>query len=156
MGYALAAILICGAIGWVIYYVSPPVARKRRSKALMAAWQQDLAAAQAWMRLCSAEMANPNLRVAHVTECYGVYPRSGTKAWITWRQPQAGQDAWFDMQWPTQGCWVLLQGETGYGPHNDNPDTFFVDHWLDVAPPGAPEAYQRCATANWAPPVPRA
>jgi hypothetical protein len=168
MDNAVALVVMVGIIGLLVYRFNPWAIANRRTRARWAAWQRDLEAARAWVRICDAENNDSSLHVAHVTDCYGVYPRRGTKVWITWRQPQMvpgsplhysgmvvpqAQDAWFERQWPSQGCWVLLRGKTGYGPHNHNPNTFYVDCWLDAAPSGAPDAWQRCTAANWTPPV---
>lgn len=159
---------VCGLVGWLAYYFNPTVSAKRESEKRLEAWARDLLGARAWIRLCDAESSDPTLHVAQVTECYGVYTRRGTKAWITWRElqyvkggsyldtavvPMYRQDTWFEKLFPAQGSWVLLRGRSGYGPHNNNPRVFFVNAWLDVAPPDAPNAWARCQAANWTPPA---
>ncbi|MEV6606764.1 hypothetical protein [Kutzneria sp. NPDC051319] len=76
-----------------------------------------------WLQALSA--ATPGAELAEVTRVYQS-ARFGTKAVITWLASGRRQDAWFEGNWPGPGAVVLLCGVTGWGPHNRNPDVFFV------------------------------
>ena len=67
-----------------------------------------------------------------MTNVVAAYPQRGTKAWITWHGSNAVQDTWFEQSFPPLGSWVVVSGSPGYGPHNDNPQTFYVNRVHDV------------------------
>ena len=69
--------------------------------------------------------ATPDAELAEVTHVYQS-ARFGTKAVITWLANGKQQDAWFEGTWPGSGAVVLLRGVTGWGPHNQNPEVFYV------------------------------
>jgi hypothetical protein len=77
----------------------------------------------------------------------GVYQsaRRGTKAVIVWLATGREQDAWFADIWPAPGSVALVRGSTGWGPHNHNPEVFYVrlDQILHMLPPDTPEAVAR-------------
>ena len=84
-----------------------------------------------------------------------VYQRAnrGTKAVIVWAESGWRQDAWFWYFWPAPGSTLLVFGAVGFGPHNQNPDVFFVDQGgvLAAAPPGAQAAWNRMRSAGTGP-----
>jgi hypothetical protein len=76
-------------------------------------------------RLQALSAATPGAELAEVTYVYQS-ARFGTKAVITWLASGRRQDAWFEGNWPGPGAVVLLRGVTGWGPHNQNPEVFYV------------------------------
>lgn len=71
--------------------------------------------------------------------------RRGAKAVIVWLETGREQDAWFANSWPAAGSIALVRGSTGWGPHNNNPEVFYVqpNQILNMLPPGTPEAVER-------------
>ena len=76
-------------------------------------------------QLQALSAATPDAELAEVTHVYQS-ARFGTKAVITWLASGKQQDTWFEGNWPGSGAVVLLRGVTGWGPHNQNPDVFYV------------------------------
>ncbi|WP_156184753.1 hypothetical protein [Allosalinactinospora lopnorensis] len=72
---------------------------------------------------------------AELIQVYRVYQeaRSGTKAIILWLETGHQQDAWFRGNWPEPGSVALVHGSTGWGPHNRNPDVFYIEPHQIVA-----------------------
>ncbi|WP_067804959.1 hypothetical protein [Actinomadura formosensis] len=68
-------------------------------------------------------------RDGHLAYVERVYQRArtGAKAIIVWDATGTRQDAWFH-DWPgiSAGTYLLLVGTTGYGPHNHNPQVYYV------------------------------
>lgn len=87
--------------------------------------------------------STPDVEIAFVTRVYQT-ARRGSKALIRWPTGYT-QDTWFHFNWPRAGSTVLLRGSTGWGPHNRNPEVFYVnqDQLLDLLPPGAMAAVER-------------
>lgn len=106
--------------------------RRGREKKLAAQWEHLM-----------EQALNPGLRVAYIDR---VYQRaaSGTKADVIWWDTKGKQDAWFPEWQASSGVFVLLQGNTGYGPHNKN-DVFFAkrDGIQDATPGEAHAAWKR-------------
>ena len=73
------------------------------------------------------------------------HARHGAKAVIRWHRTECRQDTWFEGCHPPPGSVWLVRGSTGWGPHNRNPNTFYVypDDVIDFAPPGAMAAASR-------------
>lgn len=75
------------------------------------------------------------------------HARRGSKALIIWRRRgrRRLQDAWFEARQQRSGCYVLLRGSVGWGPHNSNPRVFYVrpDGVLGTLPGRAPRAWRR-------------
>ncbi len=64
----------------------------------------------------------------HLIQVVQVYQRArrGSKAVITWCDTGLRQDAWF-WEWHVPvGAFVLVSGQSGYGPHNHNPSVLYV------------------------------
>lgn len=71
------------------------------------------------------------------------YARRGTKANIQWYCTDVWQDTWFQDLWPKPGSLVLLSGSSGYGPHNTNPNVFYVRRVHEFLPPETHFAWHR-------------
>ena len=170
----LLAVLVLPAVVLGVVMRPSAVAKREHRKAL-SRWNLDLAAANAWSSLLQFTRDN-SAQAVYVSSVYQRGQR-GSKIVIAWREgglgPEYGaalvrgpagqmvfQDAWTWWHWPTPGSWIAVDGASGFGPHNNNPDTFFVgdvggaDGVLATAPLGAPEAWLRCASVNWHPPCP--
>lgn len=52
--------------------------------------------------------------------------QTGQKSVITWYATGIEQDTWFQGAWPEAGALLLVSGHTNYGPHNHNPNVFYV------------------------------
>lgn len=109
---------------------------RKRDERLAAQWEQAL-----------EEAAR---RRGHLAFVRWVYQRarsgSGAKAFIVWYGVSWDQDTWFKGRpHMRQGIWVLVQGSSGWGPHNRNPNTFYVapQGVLAEIPGNAPAAHQR-------------
>ncbi|WP_033339562.1 hypothetical protein [Catenuloplanes japonicus] len=87
--------------------------------------------------------------VAHVYQ----RARRGAKVVIVWTATDARQDTWFWGYWPASGATLLIQGRNGYGPHNNNPNVFYVQPGgiLAAAPPGAYRAWADPSARTLAP-----
>ena len=87
--------------------------------------------------------------MCHVQQVYQRANR-GTKAVIVWAETGWRQDAWFWYFWPAPGSTLLVLGAVGFGPHNQNPDVFFVNQGgvLAAALPGAQAAWNRLRSAG--------
>lgn len=85
-------------------------------------------------------------RPCHLAQIERVYQRArrGSKAIIVWPGGRR-QDTWFWRWHAIPGYYVLLQGTTRYGPHNSDPQVFYVEvpERLAVLPPEAPYAWER-------------
>jgi hypothetical protein len=150
----------CAVLAWVAVWMSPRRSRRRQQlkeqrvleqlrqreaaeNALARQWIEAVAYSQRHSRWGWDGYGYTGIRLAHVTEVYGDYPRRGTKAVLRWYGGNGEpQDTWFELAWPRAGDWLLVGGRFGYGPHNDNPETFYA-HILGVVPAGAWEAWQR-------------
>lgn len=104
----------------------------------------DLASQWEWVR---AQAAQGRGHLAYVRHVYQrARSGSGAKAFIVWDGVSWDQDTWFKGRpHMPQGVWVLVRGSAGWGPHNRNPNTFFVGLGgvLAEIPGNAPAAYQR-------------
>lgn len=134
----LVCLLVAGAAVVEILFLGPSRRRAREAKAA-AAWQALMVAVQAW----------PGAHMCHVLS---VYQRagSGAKAVIVWAETGRRQDAWFWRFWPAPGSTLLVYGAAGFGPHNQNPDVWYVADGgvLASAPPGAQAAWHRLRRAG--------
>lgn len=133
MEIAVAAGCVAVVAGIVMLIVLPIRASRRKRDARLAA---------DWERV-RAEAARGPGRLAFVRWVYQT-PRTGSKAFIVWDGDSFDVDTWFAGWWRMpQGVYVLVTGSYGWGPHNRNPNTFYVAKVLDVIPGAAREAYQR-------------
>ncbi|WP_143086379.1 hypothetical protein [Amycolatopsis saalfeldensis] len=132
-GQALGLLLCCAfPVGVVLLAV---FARRRRDKRLAEHWRE----LQARRALAGDEAA-----VAVVERVYQ-RARRGAKAVIRWQETGDHQDTWFKGRHPAPGSVLLLRGSTGWGPHNRNPNTYYVNpgDLLYSAPSGTIAAARR-------------
>jgi hypothetical protein len=154
------AVVFTGAAVWVVVYNSPQLRRRRKQRALERQEATERALARHWLDAVAYHQGQrqgdapgcARTGLAHVTRVYGAYPRRGTKAILTW-YGGGQQDAWFELAWPRAGEWLLVAGKSGYGEHNQNPNTFYGST-IGVVPPGAFEAWRRQTAAGQLPPAP--
>ncbi|MFB9905085.1 hypothetical protein [Allokutzneria oryzae] len=96
-----------------------------------------------WQAMCARQMAEPGL---HVVRMASVYQRArrGSKAVIVWGTGYQ-QDTWFAGNWPVPGSILMIRGTVGWGPHNNNPNVFYVepDQVICALPPGTERAVAR-------------
>ncbi|WP_242895454.1 spliceosome-associated CWC15 family protein [Actinomadura litoris] len=87
------------------------------------------AAREALRQQAVAELRRFDGQDGHLARVEQVYQRArtGAKAIIVWDANGTSQDAWFH-DWPgiPTGAYLLLAGTTGYGPHNHNPNVYYV------------------------------
>ncbi|MDH6579190.1 hypothetical protein [Kitasatospora sp. MAP5-34] len=99
------------------------VRRRRRRERL-----RHIARAEAWACL---QRDLPALRAqgVHLAQVTRVYQRArtGSKAIVVWHDTGTAQDTWFEGRQVRPGAYLLLRGNTGYGPHNRNPKVFYVE-----------------------------
>jgi hypothetical protein len=119
-GEVLFWVLLVGGLIWLIVYLAQ--SRSRGIRAQSARWQHAV-------QVCTM---NPQFKLGHVTTVMQAYPNRGTMAWITWYGTTQPQQVWFEQAFPPQGSWVVVSGSTGYGPHNQNPQTFYVHRVHDI------------------------
>lgn len=64
----------------------------------------------------------------HLIQVIRVYQqaRRGSKAEIRWYESGLVQDAWFWNWHVPPGAYLLVTAQSGYGPHNDNPNVLYV------------------------------
>lgn len=107
--------------------------RRRRDARLARQWEQAVDRGRA-----------TGARLAYVRNVYQ-RARTGSKAIIVWHAGGGRQDTWFPGWWAQEQSYVLVVGRWGWGPHNANPDTYFVarDGVLAVLPADAPRAWER-------------
>jgi hypothetical protein len=134
----------------------------------LARWNADFPAGFAWKQVMNADRFG--WRVVYVARVYQ-NARHGEKLLIADRLPGHGdeddarlvrnrlgalrlQDTWMRGRWPVVGSWMAVTGGSGFGPHTNNPNTFYVGQVLNIAPPGARQAWHRCEAALWTPPTP--
>ena len=101
--------------------------------------------AEHWRKLQARRaLAGDGAAVAIVNRVYQ-RARRGTKAVIRWSETGQRQDTWFEGRRPAQGSVLLLRGSTGWGPHNRNPNTYYVypGELLYSAPRGTIAAARR-------------
>lgn len=86
----------------------------------------------------------PWVNLAFVRRVYQ-YARQGSKADVVWYATGEVQDTWFWGWHAPAGVYVVLSGDAGWGPHNANPNVFYVQPAgvLSVVPGSAPRARQR-------------
>lgn len=125
-GELVAAAVLVVACALAVWHGRPSAVARRRRRAALRAWERDSGLAALWENLHSVCASAPGLHVAHVSQVYATYRYRGSKAYITWWSTGASQDTWFEGEWPAQGSWVVVSGGTGYGPHNHNPQVFYV------------------------------
>lgn len=117
---------------------------RRKRDADLAAQDEHLAGQWEWAK---TEAARGRGHLAFVRVVYQrASTGTGAKAFINWIGTPWEQDTWFKGR-PNmpQGVYVLVRGRSGWGPHNRNPKTFWVewDGVLAIVPGDAPAAYQR-------------
>jgi hypothetical protein len=97
-----------------------------------------------WESIQAHRLAVPGSELAEV-QVVCQRARHGTKAVIKWLSTGRQQDTWFAGSRPELGCVVLLRGSTGWGPHNQNPQVFFVrqDQLLALLPAATRIALRR-------------
>lgn len=93
-------------------------ARRDQQAKQVARWQR-------WESMQALKASTPGAELAEVAVVYQ-RARRGAKAVIVWLANGHRQDAWFEDEWPHAGSVLLLRGSTGWGPHNRNPDVFYV------------------------------
>lgn len=97
---------------------------------------------EAWGWAIAAQ-ARQEVRIAHVVNSYQ-RARRGTKAVLQWWPNGARQDAWVEGAWFATGCYLILgAGQSGYGPHNRNPNVCYTGRPIRVLPHDAPLGWQR-------------
>ena len=130
---AVLCLFVIGAIAAIIVLGARSARRGR-----------DARAAAAWQNLLAVAHARPD---AHVCRVSHVYQRAhrGSKAVILWAASGRRQDTWFWYFSPAAGSTLLISGVVGFGPHNQNPNVFYVESGgvLMSAPPGAEAAWRR-------------
>jgi len=106
--------------------------------------QRDVALAAHWEAARQRCAADPRLHLAYIQNAYQQAKR-GSKAIIVWLETGLEQDTWFHGWRATSGTFVVLAGSTGYGPHNRNPNVFYVNLGgvVDVLPGNARLARER-------------
>jgi hypothetical protein len=131
---AVAILVLAGSLG--ARWQKRVSARRQR--------ERDLALAQRWDAMERLRATTPGAGLIGIVTVYQ-RARRGTKAVIMWLETGREQDAWFAANWPSAGSVALVRGSTGWGPHNQNPDVFYVQpsQVLDLLPPGTPEAVER-------------
>lgn len=109
------------------------VVRRRRDERLAQQWEWAL-----------QQASHADCQLARVVRVYQ-YARNGSKAIITRPDRGAQQDTWFADWHAPVGVYVLIRGSTGYGPHNSNPNVFYVSQGgvVGVVPGEAPRAWER-------------
>jgi hypothetical protein len=82
----------------------------------------------------------------YLVQAVNVYQRAqrGSKAVIRWLDTGATQDAWFWNRHIPPGAYLMVRGGAGYGPHNNNPDVFYVrpEEVHRILPGHAPAVWQ--------------
>lgn len=131
--YVSVIILCFSVLGVAIWYARSWMVRQRH---------RDGELAEQWDNFQLAVRDNPNAYPCQVTNPYQC-SATGTKAIITWIQTNREQDSWFEDDWPEPGEYLLVTGRIGYGPHNNDPNVFFVDQVLRSAPPDALDTWRR-------------
>jgi hypothetical protein len=127
---------LVGLAVWVAVLAVPAVvwrrARRRRAQ-LARQWQWAL-----------DQCGRGGADIAFVQRVYQ-NARHGSKAIIVWRADGVRQDTWFQGWHAPPGVYVVVRGQTGWGPHNRNPHVFFVaPHGVIGWVPGAaPRAWAR-------------
>jgi hypothetical protein len=112
--------------------------------------QQRLAAQWDW--LLSVARENPDARLCAISSVYQ-RARTGTKAWVMWLDRGDRQDAWFAGMSVKANTTLLVRGESGYGPHNNDPNVFYTNshNVLACVPSAARQAWadaqRRAATS---------
>jgi hypothetical protein len=133
---SLLPLLVCLAVvtGIVLLIVLPIRARSRKRDA-------DLAAQWEWIK---SEASSRRGYLAFVRVVYQ-RARTGTKALIVWDGVTWDQDTWFKGRDQRVGVFVLVQGRSGWGPHNRNPNVFYVASggFLAEVSGDAPAAHRR-------------
>ncbi|MEV6608764.1 hypothetical protein [Kutzneria sp. NPDC051319] len=106
--------------------------------------RRDLVLSHRWTRIQSKARTMPDAGLARVVNVYQ-RARRGTKAKIVWLTTGRKQDTWFAGNRPRQGSIVLIRGNTGWGPHNRDPNVFYVapNQILSQVPPGTMKAVRR-------------
>jgi hypothetical protein len=109
-------------------------ARRQQRARQVARWQR-------WESMQALRASTPESELAEVAVVYQ-RARHGAKAVIVWLANGHRQDTWFEGNWPAPGSVVLVRGSTGWGPHNRNPEVFFVrpDQILAMLPAGTRKA----------------
>ncbi|WP_127153409.1 hypothetical protein [Streptomyces lydicus] len=121
--------------GWTV--LPQPVfapTRRKRTAQLAAQWHH-------------LQQQRAHTRGAHLVQVVQVYQRArrGSKAVISWCDTGLRQDAWFWNWHVPPGAYLLVSGQSGYGPHNRNPSVLHVhQHQVHTwAPAQAARAAQR-------------
>ncbi|GAA0620923.1 hypothetical protein GCM10010174_44510 [Kutzneria viridogrisea] len=130
-----SAVLMLILLGIVVLAARSGVRRQR---------QRDLVLSQRWAQIQSQAHTMPDAGLAQVANVYQP-ARRGSKAEIVWLATGYRQDTWFAYNWPRAGSIVLLRGSTGWGPHNQNPNVFYVapNQILSLLPPDTMAAVRR-------------
>jgi hypothetical protein len=84
----------------------------------------------------------PDARLIRVNNAYQD-ARRGTKAVV--RCLRTGEEfrSWFWWQEVRTGSFALVRGSFGHGPHENDPNVFYVDKVLHLLPPGTDQAVDR-------------
>jgi hypothetical protein len=85
----------------------------------------DAEISEQWDDIHRQKATTPGADLAEIATVYQ-RARRGTKAIIEWIESGERQDTWFAHHWPAPGAIVLIRGSTGWGPHNHNPNTYYV------------------------------
>lgn len=142
-------ILVCLVLACLVgisVLIDVKVSRPRRAK-------RRAALAAEWERLLVLQRNNAG-RGARLLQVVNPYQpaRHGTKAIIVWCDTGVRQDAWFEGHRVFPGVFYLVAGQSGYGPHNNNPNVFYVnpqDVYL-AAPAAAHAAWVELNTGSQA------
>ncbi|MET8758263.1 hypothetical protein [Lentzea sp. NPDC004782] len=139
MAELLSVVLLLGvAAGFVFIAILLGRYQKRRQESRDELWFRHR---QHMTALCAS---SPGAELASVVQVYQ-RARRGTKAVIVWQKTGVSQDSWFQNMSPTPGDLLLLRGSSGWGPHNHNPNVFYVmpGQVLSAMSPSAQEAAAR-------------
>jgi len=106
-----------------------------------------------WDSLLNVAHENPDARLCAVARVYQ-HARTGTKAWVVWLDSGDQQDAWFAGMRVHADNTLLVHGESGYGPHNNDPNVFYTDSYnvLACVPSAAQRAWADAQQRDATPP----
>jgi hypothetical protein len=132
---------LVAVVGWAVVVLLVPLAVWRTARRVV---KYDAELYEDWCAMQRLQNSSPGSGLVQVVSTYQ-RARRGTKAVVMWLESGYRQDSWFALNWPKPGATLLVQGSTGWGPHNRNPEVFYVKpnqilYWM---PPGSLRAVER-------------
>jgi len=120
VGKIVGATLLLGMVAGFVTILIVAARFQRRQQE-----RRDELSYRRWQQMNIMRERSPGAELVVVDQVYQ-RARRGCKAVIVWQRSGIAQDSWFEGMHLLPGDLLLVRGSSGWGPHNNNPNVFYV------------------------------